>query len=567
MPAMSARFECPRCQTVFAAGDDEAFAECPSCGALAVPAGEATEAHTLHRALSHDPDATAEGRPHSDTSVEPPSMPPTPAQGAGIFQGLLSEDPDPGLIDPTNEDMRLPVAVPPPVTVGPSAPVDAAADAPTLQTPSLFAEETSSVSKEQLETLITDALSDKEEPTAEARAKLPPSLLLTRDEGGEASFDVSGDDGGAESASSSSGEGDAFSSSGEGDAWSSSGEGAATAADPHPAPELSARDEHTHVGSVARDGVWDRNYTSQEMPPSAVLLSSLEAETQGMVLFEAGNLSEDAFGALEAAFDEVAMRPDPPPPLPSRAEEALRAMSANAAMSGIALPTRPEEVAASVPAPPPLRRRRAPQLHLTLSEEAKALAGLPLGRRSDSTEVTARIPRARPAAAASPPPAARAPDREATDPVQRRVSRPTGVSAGEPELEAPQVFSGFTLGRVAAAFFAFLLVGGLLGVAIAPEPERRPATPRARAEQRFAEGNRFYQDGRFDDALGSYRGAIALDRTFAPAYRAKAAALAKQKRYEEAAAAYRAYLDIAPGAVDATAVQEVLERYEGGSEP
>ena len=51
---MLARFECPRCQTVFTheKGDDEAFFECPSCGALAMSIGEARAAAMVAAATS-----------------------------------------------------------------------------------------------------------------------------------------------------------------------------------------------------------------------------------------------------------------------------------------------------------------------------------------------------------------------------------------------------------------------------------------------------------------------------------------------------------------------------------
>lgn len=527
---MSVRFECPRCQNVFVGGDDDAFADCPSCGALAVPAGKVT-AEVPSRALSHSDEVTAEGRTARDPSLDDRTALEAPASGPGqgVFSALLADDIEQALRDP-----------------------EGAAAAPA---PQVFADPTAPISRADMRALVERSLSGEGEATDEApSATLPPSLLLTRDD----------DD-----------EGSAWSSELDDDLDDDLGDGASRAPAAGLPPELSlepvperprpAPVERTEVGAF-RDGVWDQNFTSQEVAPSAVLLSHLEAQVEGMQLFDGDALGEEAFGALDRAFDEVALRPDPAP-LPSRAEDALRAMSADAAMSGFSLPMRPEDVAASVPAPPPLRRRKEPHLHLTLSEEAKALAGIPLRRRGESTEVTSRLPRARgiePAPTRPPMERSRAPRSEATDPVQR-PARPQG-SRAEALPEVPSVWSGFTLGRVAAAVVGALVVGGLLGVAIAPEPERRAPTPRARAEQRFADGNRAYQEGRYDDALGFYRGSIALDRTFAPAYRAKAAALAKEKRYEEAAVAYQAYLDVAPGAVDATAVEEVLARYEGGSQ-
>ena len=100
------RFECPRCQTIFThdKGDDDAFVECPSCGALAMSAGEATgvDSDALARTLSSTHDVSsfqsdASGMSQADddeddsggASREDSERVVRPADGPGIFADLL----------------------------------------------------------------------------------------------------------------------------------------------------------------------------------------------------------------------------------------------------------------------------------------------------------------------------------------------------------------------------------------------------------------------------------------------------------------------------------------------
>ncbi len=127
---------------------------------------------------------------------------------------------------------------------------------------------------------------------------------------------------------------------------------------------------------------------------------------------------------------------------------------------------------------------------------------------------------------------------------------------------------------------AGLAVGGALGAALALQQHAAAlatATPRTRAELQVVEGNRAYDaaiqlaargdststqaaKARFGDAVGHYKAALSFDRTLAVAHRAKGAALAKQERWDEAAAAYRDYLELDRSALDAADVREALSR-------
>jgi tetratricopeptide (TPR) repeat protein len=356
-----------------------------------------------------------------------------------------------------------------------------------------------------------------------------------------------------------------------------------------------------------QNNMWDPSFNSGEIeqPSGAVLLSQLEAQMSGATNLgnpnEASGLGLDTMGALEAAFDQVAGGP----PAGGRAEDALRQAGFDAAHSAVSLPTSASDVAgAAVPAPPDvneppsLRRARRQGVQLQLSEEAKALAGISIAPEAGSHNLAFDLTRMSttdrgsaisdeggpvlgPPSTEGPsivdstlevpalvrdelerPALSEADDLEVTDDVrpERARKRAQGAVAEE---EEPGALAGFTALRVAAAVLLFVLVGGGAGVLIAPEAKAKPTTSRARAEQRFIEGNRYYGEERFDDALGSYRGAITLDKTYGPAFRAKAAVLAKQKRIDEAAVAYRKYLEISPSAVDADAVREILARYDG----
>ena len=118
-----------------------------------------------------------------------------------------------------------------------------------------------------------------------------------------------------------------------------------------------------------------------------------------------------------------------------------------------------------------------------------------------------------------------------------------------------------------------LAVGAGVGAAVTPAKAPRNDA-RARAELALADGNRYYEVARYDDALGKFKNAINNDRTFAPAHRAKGAALAKQammaaqtqqgeqaqRLWDEAAAAYREYLALEPSAIDAADIKDALTR-------
>jgi tetratricopeptide (TPR) repeat protein len=289
-------------------------------------------------------------------------------------------------------------------------------------------------------------------------------------------------------------------------------------------------------------------------------------------------LSDEAFGDLEKAFDEMALRPGAAPArrggggLTADEEEFLRGDRPARDKKPPTLPRGGDDGPTGrreAPAKPPPRRGTKTQKqrppHLTLSDEAKKLAFLPL--RADPKPDTS-------GAVARPKLDAVAPKLEVKARGQRGHDLDEGVGVGEhtdvvrdarkdkPVARVvPSPFRGLSFVRVAALVLVAAMLGGALGFFLTTKPQRAN-TPRARAELKFANGNRFYDQGRFDDALGEFKGAIGSDGTFAIAYRAKGAALAKLQRFDEAAEAYKKYLELEPNAVDVADVTEAIKRRE-----
>lgn len=601
---MSVRYACPTCDTAFEALDDSGpFAACPDCGTLCSPAA-ATDA----AARAPFAERTEETVLASDVARSTP-----PAAPTGSFAGLLAEDIDEVLSSGLFDDDASP----------PSPPFAAAHGEPPLTVS--FSEPTAVMSEPMTEALLgrdassagagTHEPSTSSEPVVPGAAgpgfayaadpfsteevlssaegvpaiyTLPASLALTQSVDEEPVAGPAPGASGLDEAAPVIGQGEDIGGGEDIGEREESDEGAgARDGDALPLSLALTREEapppDASWGAESLQISWDDELDAEESaatsrsPPAAaaeppvVLLSALEAQTQGLSLFSADALGEDAFGALEAAFDEVAHAPFAVAPNAPR----RRPPSVDDEPGLAPLVPAGDESASG------LRRLRAPVLHLTLSEEAKALAGIPLGqmRKKAEPEVTARMLRARarsreeetlagdPAAlpsetAAGPP--STDPGHEPAGGRQRTrapaAERSPVASTTEPSApEAPpRVWPvGKMMAAACVAFVCGLGLGAWNGRA-AGETE----TPRAKAEQRLADGNRFYEEQRFDDALGAYREALLRDESFAAAHRAKASVLAKQKRHAEAADAYRDYLRAAPAAVDASAIREILSRYE-----
>jgi hypothetical protein len=278
------------------------------------------------------------------------------------------------------------------------------------------------------------------------------------------------------------------------------------------------------------------------------------------------SLDNDALDALGAAFDSMALRPSQQRGADGLSDDERRFLRAEApaAVEARPPPRKPPPRPPGKPgerrqAPPPRAKKpagpRPVSKGIALSAEARDAAFIPL----KTPPASRQAPPARVAVAVD----------EQTVPA---ASTPAATSSARPDAtelltrpkrlaprQAPTVLGGISRIAMAAAVVLGLVGGGVAGAATAPASTKRNDA-RARAEAQLAEGNRFYQVGRFDDALGAYKAALNNDRAFAVAHRAKGSALASNKRYDEAAEAYRDYLALEPSAIDAADIKEALTR-------
>lgn len=498
MPA--SRFECPRCQTVFVKDiGDAAFVECPSCGALALPAGDATEGY-LERALSgaHNNTALASTEMDSTALSSSEGVPSDvgalahgEVTGPGIFSGLLDVPSGGG------------IAIPPAALS--SAPSSGASSGGT-----------------ELDFDFGKDL-DLELPT--------PKTTPAKGSPGQA--------------------GASPSSASVNDPFLAAKKGA-----PVPMPPVT------------------------QLPPDALAALSRETDdddaTNGSQPAPWSSISEDAFGDLEKAFDEMALKPAPPPPRGRLTAEEERFLRSDGPGASRPPPLRRGNDSKAPARPPPRRAgqggRGGPRprpTHFELSDEARSLAFIALKSddsgavvrprleargeaRGEARKDSGRADGVADTVAARAPASSPGSSVDVTERVRARSER----AAKRP---VPSAFQGLSALRVLGLVVVCAGLGGAVGALTAPQP-KPAATARARAELRFADGNRFYDAGRYDDALGAFRGALSIDPTFGLAHRAKGAALAKLTRYDEAAEAYEEYLKLEPDAVDVGDVKAAIAR-------
>ena len=280
------------------------------------------------------------------------------------------------------------------------------------------------------------------------------------------------------------------------------------------------------------------------------------------------SFGDDALDALGAAFDSMAQRPSLVRGRDGLSDDERNFLGAEGPppQEAKAPPRRPPPRPPGKPGerrqPPPSRAKksdRAPSTGIALSAEAKAAAFLPLKASSSSPmkQVDTDIgPRAKRQAVAAEAGEATMPAGMSPAESTQLLSRP---KQGAAPREKPSVLGGVPVWAMAAAVLIGLLGGGAAGALTAPGAVKRN-DGRGHAEEKLVEGNRFYADGRYEDAIASYKAALNYDRAFAVAHRAKGAALARKDRYDEAAVAYRDYLALEPSAIDAGDIKEALGR-------
>jgi len=630
---MSTTFECPRCQHRFvdASQADQAFAECPQCGSLALPgATESSAEARVLKSVSAQSMLSDEGAP-SSLDADPTVAIPVP----GVFSALLdanadggappasgegpllsdedrtlsgftdSLEGDPTRANPVPENQRLPMSLLltrgasaegravehdedpsdpsfPTMPSLPSLPEQLAARSIEGPPPMALSVENSSPSLPrsgaQSATPASEIGGFLDEATRDMAASSAGSSALQGFDLGDLDIDLKLDAPAARPAP-----------------RASSSKAASARPAPRAEPKKAAipaslaltRDlppgfDVTDEGAPVSD---DRTMEVRTTPSSeggALTLSELEQKLGGggldvaTIFQQPGTVQDETFGALEQAFDEVSRRPPARPPKRDRVEAVAAAAPPVDEISLITLRGKGD-----VPAPPEKPtvpttklRRRGEAPHLSLSDEAISLAAYRIGESELSTPM-----RAAPGGLDTDDdmPAHLS---EATDLVRPRDERAaaraviTDVHATERAargkaklLEDPnEKKSFFTFGRV--VFLAFFMAAAGVGAGAATAPPSSDDMPSARlnAIKQVALGNRYFDEGRYDDALGAYRGALNSDRGYVQAHRAKAVALVKQRRYDEAAKAYEEYLAVADGATDADLVKEILYRYNAGDD-
>ncbi len=176
----------------------------------------------------------------------------------------------------------------------------------------------------------------------------------------------------------------------------------------------------------------------------------------------------------------------------------------------------------------------------------------------------------------SPPPLRRARQDQSVPPPppKKAAANPTQMLAGLAPIPsvaslgaAPRLLDGVGMGRVVGLVLAGLLLGGLAGAALAPAPPRPPTAGPEGALHKLSEARRLMAQGKDSEAAALLVAALALDKNQAEAQRDLGVALARQERYEEAARAYELYLEMAPRAPDAFAVEGFIKQYRAGAKP
>ncbi len=567
-----------------ASGD--AFAECPSCGSLALPAGGATlvdgkavpatdegpASDAATRALTDESDAFAPGAAgvFSGLTGAAVSVDAAPTEALAIpgslFDGASAPSDEDGSYNPfATGEQSVPRAVEAPFTdpssePAPLGPTDESGEAPTFDP---FASDDDSAranpfegaapppdiapSYEQTPTRAIDRPADLDLDLGldddEADPGLPADLFSDAEQPGAAPLS-----------------GAAFGGTDEGTpvpAGFTTGEPTVRGNLDDPTMPLAQPIPTDTDGYAPVPGV-----DEAAADANAVMLQDLEAQLrQGdqveLSPFGDNSLNDDAFADLEAAFDEAAQVPTDP-----RAQSlvALRQETGDDLLALALSPDYQDNPQRRAPAAPSLRRQQPARPHLSLSPEAIRLVALPL--RPAEMSGPAAVAPAMTARPSGPAPAAPAADEAPAPAPRQKPAVVEGTAAAAVDDEKPR--ARFLSPLRAAALVVVSLVLGTVAGAVFTDKPKPEMTPRARAKAEYIAGNRFYGEGRFDDAAASYEKAVTIDNQFARAHKALAASLVKLDRHEQAAAAYRRYLEFEGDGVEAELVKKVLAAYEQG---
>lgn len=138
---------------------------------------------------------------------------------------------------------------------------------------------------------------------------------------------------------------------------------------------------------------------------------------------------------------------------------------------------------------------------------------------------------------------------------------PTVASLGP----RPRLMNGVTPLRVGLLLSAALVLGLAAGVAVAPPPAVPPTSGPEGALFKLAQARRLMSQNQNTEAVAMLQAALVMDGSLADAQRDMGVAYARQEKWEEAARAYEAYLQMSPRAPDGPEVDAAIQKYR--SEP
>lgn len=162
------------------------------------------------------------------------------------------------------------------------------------------------------------------------------------------------------------------------------------------------------------------------------------------------------------------------------------------------------------------------------------------------------------AIAAPPPPPRPKVDKDPAKLLQGLAPIPPVSSLGA----MPRLGDGVSAIKVLGLAVLALALGAGAGLALAPEPPKAPTSGPAAATARLAEARRLLSLGQDTAAMGVLETAITLDPRLGDAQRDLGVVYARQERFEDAARAYQAYLDLVPNAPDRGTVEATVKKFQ-----
>lgn len=139
---------------------------------------------------------------------------------------------------------------------------------------------------------------------------------------------------------------------------------------------------------------------------------------------------------------------------------------------------------------------------------------------------------------------------------------------GKEKSSEPKLFSGLTLGLMAAAAVVFLLSGVAAGFAVFWTGEKAaPLSGKGKATMLLGTAYQLLHEGSDQEAIEALKEALNNDPTLAEAQRALGTAYGRIGDEESSTKAYQYYVRMAPNAADADEIRRMISQHLGLEEP